>query len=98
MDYKKCKEFIKRLQKIEKITAPDKRGEALSSLTKDMRQNGFEFPVVYHKTTKNVLQLLNKQIHEVKIKRRKRIWFLIKVLSIIIGIVAGTITIILFIL
>lgn len=93
-DYKKCKSFIKRLRKIEKITAPDKRGEALSNLIKDMRQNGFDFPIIYHKTTKNVLQLLNKQIREVKIEKRKRIWFFIKALSIIIGIVAGIMTII----
>ncbi len=97
-DYKKCKSFIKRLRKIEKITAPDKRGEALSNLTKDMRQNGFDFPIVYHQTTKNVLQLLNKQIREVKIEKRKRLWFLIKTLSIIIGIVASVMTIILFVL
>ena len=98
IDYKKCKEFRKRLKKIEKIATPDKRGEALSSLTKDMRQNGFDFPIIYHCTTKNVLQLLNKQICEVKVEKRKRIWFLIKVISTIIGIVAGIITIILFIL
>lgn len=105
IDYKKCKNFRKRLKKIGKITASDKRGEALSSLTKDMRQNGFDFPIVYRKTTKNVLQLLNKQILEIKVEKLKRIWSLIKVLSTIIGIVAGIvgivagiITIILFIL
>jgi len=97
-DYKKCKSFIKRVRKIEKITAPNKHGEALSNLTKDMRQNGFDFPIVYHVTTENVLQLLNKQIREVKIEKRKRLWFLIKTLSIIIGIVASVMTIILFIL
>ncbi len=100
MDYKKCKEFRKRLKKIGKITAPDKRGESLLSLTKDMRQNGFEFPLLYRCNTTTIMQLVEEYMEKSKIgetRKCKNICSHIKTLGIFLGIVASIITILWFI-
>jgi len=100
MDYKKCKEFRKRLKKIGKITASDKRGEALSSLTKDMRQNGFEFPRLYRRSTTTIMQLIEEEIDKSKNRtdtKLKRIWSCIKFSIKVVGVIASIITIIWFI-
>lgn len=58
MDYKKCKKFIKRLKKIEKISDPDESAQALSELIQEMRHNGFEFPPVYRRRIAEIRQLI----------------------------------------
>ncbi len=69
MDHKKCKEFTKRLKKIEKIADPNKSAQALSNLTQDMRQNGFEFPRMYRHTITVVRQLIEEYTTRVANKK-----------------------------
>lgn len=97
MDYKKCKEFRKRLKKTGKITDPVKRGAALSSLTQDMRQDGFDFPRVYRCSATRVMQLIEEEIEKSKNRKDRKlkcIWSCIKVSGIVLGVVASIITII----
>jgi len=97
MDYKKCKEFIKKLKKIGKITDPVKRGGALSILTQDMRQNGFDFPLLYRRSTTKIMQLIKEEMEKSNNRKLEYIRSFIKVSSIVLGVVASVITIIWFI-
>lgn len=97
MDYKKLREFRKRLKKIEKITEPVKHGAALSSLTQDMKQDGFDFPLLYRRSTTTVMQLIKEEMEKSNNRKLKHIRSCIKVSAIVLGVVASVITIIWFI-
>lgn len=97
MDYKKCKGFRKRLKRIGKITDPVKRGAALSNLTQDMRQDGFEFPRVYRRTTTELMQLLEEEMEKSSNRKLEHIRSCIKTSVIVLGVIASVITIIWFI-
>lgn len=97
MDYKKCREFRKKLKKISKITDPDKRGQALSSLTQEMRQDDFKFPLLYRCSTTMVMQLIEEEIEKSSNRKLEHIRSCIKTSAVVLGVVASVITIIWFI-
>jgi len=97
--YRKCKEFKRKLKKIGKFADPNKAAEALSNLTRDMREDGFEFPLVYRCNVRTVMHLLEEHMSSrkrTKLIKLKPLWFFIKGLAIVLGLIVSVIIIIRF--